>query len=120
MPEKLLTLEELSLYLGVSEDKIKELVDINVIFAYKIGGEYLRFRRSQIDAIATEINSRVEEKDRIVMSAARASVRERHRGHQSSRSDSFADKIKDFFYFYDFYFVTSGIIVALLIVIFKG
>ena len=64
MPEKLLTLKELSEYLGIKEKKVAALVDEGVITAYKIGGELLRFRRDQVDAVRSEIDPRVEDSDK--------------------------------------------------------
>ena len=77
MPEKMLTLQELAEYLQVSEEKIISLVDEGVIIAYKIAGELLRFRRDQIEAIRTEIESRVSEADRSAFSAAQKKEKEK-------------------------------------------
>ena len=46
--EKLLTIREVSLYLGISEKDVIELSENGTIPAYKIGGVYLRFKREQI------------------------------------------------------------------------
>ena len=78
MPQKLLTLNELSSYLGISEKKITSLVDEGVISAYKLGGEFLRFRKEQIDAVRSEIDSRVKDSDKMTVSEARTKVKERH------------------------------------------
>jgi len=118
MPEKLLTLQELSSYLGISEDKIISLVEEGAISAYKIGGEFLRFRKDQIEAIHSEIDARVTDKDRISVSEAREKVKERHRMVLGRSSNPASDQASDFFYFYDFYIISSVIIVALLVVIF--
>jgi len=119
MPEKLLTLRELSLQLEVSEEKIVSLVDEGVITAYQIGGEFLRFRKDQIEAIRSEINTRITEKDRITSDEARTLLKERQRDI-SGKGPSFVDKVRDFFYFYDFYIVSSLIIIFLLLIIFQG
>ena len=121
MPEKLLTLQELSEYLQVSEEKIISLVDKRVISAYRIGGELLRFRREQIEAIRAEIDARVSETDRITISEARKKVKERHgsAGKTAGYTD-FRERISDFLYFNDFYILSGALIVILLVVIFRG
>lgn len=113
MPEKLLTLEELSEYLQIKKDTLAGLVERGVISAYKIGGELLRFRRDQIDAIRSEIDSRITEEDRLVLKAGV------HRKHFAQENVSFSDRISDFFYFNDFYILSAGLIALLLFVIFK-
>ena len=121
MPEKLLTLRELSEYLRVSEERIISLVDKKVISAYRIGGELLRFRREQIEAIRSEIDSRVSDSDRLAVSETRKKVQERHKETDSTRgSAAFRDKLSDFLYFNDFYIASGVLIVFLLIVIFRG
>lgn len=120
MPEKLLTLQELSSYISVSESRIMSLVDEGVISAYRVGGEFLRFRKEQIDAIYSEIISRVSETDRIPTSEARQNVKERQRLIHAARSIPIEDRISDFFYFNDFYLVSLAIIVVLVAVILKG
>ena len=121
MPEKLLTLQELSEYLRISEEKISSLVEEKVISAYQIGGELLRFRKEQIDAIRSEIDSRVGEADRIAVSEARKRVKEKFEVQETgSGSDSFRDKVADFMYFNDFYILSGVLAVILLIVIFRG
>ena len=59
MTEKLMTLKELARYLDVSEEIITLLVKEKVVSAYKLGGELLRFRKEQIDAIRKEIDARL-------------------------------------------------------------
>jgi len=121
MPEKLLTVLELAEYLGVREEKVQQLVDSKAISAYKIGGELLRFRKEQIDAMRAEIESRIADEDRVVVSEARKMVKERHQGAgPGAPGNSFSDKIADLLYFNDFYIVSAVLIVILLVVIFKG
>ncbi|MDP8298926.1 MAG: helix-turn-helix domain-containing protein [Candidatus Tantalella remota] len=121
MPEKLLTVAELAEYLGVKEEKIHEFVDNKAISAYRIGGELLRFRKEQIDAMRAELDSRITDEDRVVVSEARKMVKERHQGAGTSApANSFSDKIADFLHFNDFYIVSAVLIVILVVVIFRG
>ncbi len=119
MPEKLLTLRELSEYLGVTEEKINELVRAGVISAYRLGGELLRFRKDQIDAIRSEIDARVTETDRVDTSEMRTSFKERLQALRSESNSSFKERMNDFFYFNDFYIVSTVLIAVLLIAIFR-
>ena len=120
MPEKLLTLQELSEYLGVTEEKITELVDKKVIVAYRLGGELLRFRKDQIDAIRSELDSRFSDADRVSAPEAHKRFKERLEVMDAKGSrGSFIDTIADFFYFSDFYIVSAILIVILLIVIIR-
>ena len=128
MPEKLLTLRDLSSYLGISEEKITSLVEEGVISAYRIGGEFLRFRKDQVDAVFSEINARIKDGDRLPVSEVRAKVRmnvrskvrERYRKAFDRSDDSLREKLADFFYFYDFYLVSVFLIAVLLIIMIKG
>jgi len=118
VPEKLLTLQELSVYLGISEEKITSLVEDGVVSAYKIGGEFLRFRRSQIDAIHSEIDSRVQESDKISPEHVGGPEKIKRFDRGNRLSGSFSDTVADIFYFYDFYIISTVLIAALLAVIF--
>ena len=121
MPEKLLTLQELSEHLQISEEKIITLVNKRVISAYRIGGELLRFRKEQIEAIRAEIDARTSEADRITISEARKKMKERMGGGGDSPGYSgFRDRLADFLYFNDFYILSGAIIAGLLVVIFRG
>ncbi len=120
MPEKLLTLRELSEHLQVTEEKIAALVEEGVIFGYKIGGELLRFRKEQIDAIRSEIDSRLSDADRIVVSETRRRVKERLNAFSGRNRSTAKDRIADFIYFNDFYIIATVVIIALVIVIFRG
>ncbi|MFH1665880.1 MAG: helix-turn-helix domain-containing protein [Candidatus Omnitrophota bacterium] len=121
MHKKLLTLEELSGYLGIKEKKVVSLIEEGVISAYKIGGELIRFQKDQIDAIRAEIDSRVTEKDLITVRADRGKAFRRiHIFPGTGEREAAGDKISDFFYFNDFYIVSGFLIFVLLVVIFRG
>jgi len=122
MASKLMTLEELSNYLDIREERIIALVDQNVILAYRIGGELLRFRKEQIDAMRSEIETRLKDSDR-KSSSDSPKKEERVKLKALSKSDgtdSFEDKAKDFFYFNGFYIIAGVIVVVLLFIIFRG
>ncbi len=121
MSQKLMTLQELSLYLRIKEERIIDLVEKKIIVAYRIGGELLRFRKEQIDAIKSEIESRISDSDRLVPSEEDYKARERlSLLRRRKEGNTLRDRVLDFFYFNDFYIVSGMIIAALLMFIFKG
>ena len=131
MPEKLLSIKEVAEYLKISEEEVKRLVDIGEIPAYKIGNTFLRFRKEQIDAIKIEISEfekndkehvKVAPADRGVSGQPPAGVESGARRNASLASQydyTFAERVKDFLYFNDFYILSFIIIGVLLYLIFK-
>lgn len=49
--DSLLNEKEAAAYLGVSEPKLQELVAQKLVPAYKIAGAFLRFKKSEVEAI---------------------------------------------------------------------
>ena len=132
MPEKLLTIREVAEHLKVSEEEVKRLVDIGEIPAYRIGGSFLRFRKEQLDAIRSEIDE-VEEKEPekakpVLDKRGRPThpytdlERDIKRKEPITRQYdySFAEKMRDFFYFNDFYIFSFLIIFVLIYLIFRS
>jgi len=103
MTEKLLNVKEVCQYLGLSEDNLRKLVDNGKIPAYRLGGAILRFRKDQIDKIKTHGIPEVAPPQEEAL---------------SSTTYGRIDRLKDFFYFNDFYIISIIIAVALLIIIF--
>jgi len=131
MPEKLLSIKEVADYLKVSEEEVKRLVDIGEIPAYKIGDTFLRFRKEQIDAIRTEISD-IEAKDPEhakpskdpkghVLHPYTDMEKDIKRKEPSTRQYDYtaAERVRDFFYFNDFYIISFALIVFLMYLIFK-
>ncbi len=132
MPEKLLSIKEVAEYLKISEDEVKRLVDSGEIPAYRIGDTFLRFRKEQIDAIKSEI-SEIEEaapshgqlppeiKGQKAHPYTQLEKEIKRKEPSTRRYDyTFAERIKDFFYFNDFYIVSALIISALVYLIIKS
>jgi len=132
MPEKLLSIKEVSEYLKLSEDEIKRLVDIGEIPAYRIGGTFLRFRREQINAIRNDITD-IEEKEPEHAKAILDNKGKPTHPYTILENDikrkepvirqfdyTFAEKIRDFFYFNDFYIISIILMGVLLYFIFKS
>jgi excisionase family DNA binding protein len=100
--EKLLTVRDVSIILGISEKKVMDLAESGAIPAYKIGGVYLRFKREQIHDFRRSIKH---------VSSKKFSLPQKY---------LFKEKVLDFLYFNDFYFLAAFIIALLLFIIFKG
>jgi len=130
MPEKLLSIKEVAEYLHLSEEEIKRLVDAGEIPAYKIGDTFLRFRKEQIDAIRSEI-SEFEKKESppppVSANAGAAAHPYTDLEKNIKRKEpvtrqydyTFLERIRDFFYYNDFYIISFIIIGVLLYLIFK-
>ncbi len=122
MLKKMLTLKELSEYLGLSEEKITMLVEQKVISAYKIGGELLRFQKDQIDATRTEIESYVRKEHSTACPAEKTDKKKEKLKIPVFKTGegTFLDTVSDFFYFNDFYLISGILISILLVIIFRG
>ncbi|NQT46361.1 MAG: helix-turn-helix domain-containing protein [Candidatus Omnitrophica bacterium] len=109
MNEKLLTLKEVSDYLGISEGEIEELVNEGKFPAYKIGGMFLRFRREQVELA----------RQRFLVPSSKADEQKLAdwRSPGVDEAGDFFEKLKDFLYFNDFYIVSTLVIAALLVFI---
>ncbi|MDD5428127.1 MAG: helix-turn-helix domain-containing protein [Candidatus Omnitrophica bacterium] len=131
MPEKLLSIKEVADYLKIPEEEVKRLVDVGEIPAYKIGDTFLRFRKEQIDAIRSEISeieTKEPERARPVLDQKGRPAhtytkmeREIKRKEPTTRRYDYTitERIKDFFYFNDFYIISFLLIVVLMYLIFK-
>jgi len=94
MRERLLTTREVSQLLGISEKEVIDLANQGEIPAYRVGGEFLRFRQEEILKIKNKF--------------------------KKVSSYSWEEKISDFFYFNDFYIISLILIFFLLWIIFKS
>ena len=100
--EKFLTVREVSLILGISEKEVVDLVETGSLPAYRIGGVYLRFKKAQV----------FEFKNKSAVSSPKKLAR--HTEYP------FKDRFSDFLYFNDFYILAGVVIIALLVIIFRG
>ena len=95
--KKFLTSQEAADYLGISEEELGKVLEGMRIPSYKIGGIYTRFKVDDLNLYRRRIPKKIRQK----------------KGHPVS------DRIKDFFYFNDFYIFSVIAIVAILYFIFK-
>lgn len=114
MPEKLIAIQEVSILLGISEQEIKKLVERGDLPAYRIGGEFLRFRKEQIEAIRDGVPGHVAIPTPKAI-PKKLPVKKQDLAYSQSR----LDRILDFFYFNDFYIASLVVIFLILWVIFK-
>lgn len=99
--EKLLTVRDVALMLGVSEKDVLDLAENSTIPAYKVGGVYLRFKKEQVELYKKNLGSNQLTK-------------------ASPESIGIKDWIYDFFYFNDFYILVTIFIILLGILIYRG
>lgn len=99
--DKLLTVRDVSLILGISEKEVVDLAESGTLPAYKVGGVYLRFKKEQVQEFQKHI-------------------RKLSNKIETSHKYSFSDRVSDFFYFNDFYILVILIIFLLLIIILQG
>ena len=100
MPEeKLLTIREVALILGISEKEVIDLSESGALPTYKIAGTYLRFKRQEVEVFKKDRHHPLAHKTRI------------------TPGYSFKDRLSDFFYFNDFYIISILIIIILFFII---
>lgn len=106
--EKLLTIKEVAEILRISEEEIKKLSERGEIPAYNIGGVHLRFKQEQIEEIAKlrSVLRPIKKQKILVVQPFQEKV-------------GFIERLKDFFYFNDFYIISIIIILIILFIIFQ-
>ena len=95
--KRFLTLKEAAGYLGIAENELDDLSKAHKITAYKIGGIYTRFKVDDLEAYRRKGVTRGSKK----------------------YSNSGPERIRDFFYFNDFYIYSCIIIAVMLYFILK-
>lgn len=103
MAERLLTIRDVSLILGICEKEVMDLVENKQLAAYKVGGVYIRFKEEQIAQFAKSFKPAPHKNKTIV-----------------SHKYTLRNRISDFFYFNDFYILSILIILLILVIIFQG
>ena len=96
--EKLWTTAEVAKFLGVAEADVEQLIQQGTLIGYKLGGQFLRFRPDQVEALKGAMAFRAN--------------RQKAAG---PRKNSWWFSTRDFFYFYDFYLV-SALCLAILVI----
>ncbi len=110
--EGLLNLKEAAALLGLTEEEVRYFVSCGKIPAYKIGGEFLRFKRDQVEALRGRIK---------ILKHQSVPIEKIVPAEETERKVKYSvrDKIRDFLYFNDFYFLAAVLISLLIFVILK-
>ena len=99
--EKMLTVRDVAIMLGVSEKDVLDLTESGRIPGYKVGGVYLRFKKEQVEQYKKE------------QSHLSPTV-------PKEEAESLGAKVGDFFYFNDFYIFALIIIIILGYLVYRG
>jgi len=97
--EKLWTISEVARFLGIQEEDVEQLVREGRLTGYKLGGRFLRFRPSQVEAVKGALHT--------------PSQVDRRRGRR--RGVVWAERLREFLYFYDFYLVSATLLAAMVV-----
>ena len=95
--EQFITVRETAQVLGVSEKKVMDMIETQKLQAYRIADQFLRLKKSEVLSIRN-LGNIVNENVKFAYTSA--------------------ERIRDFFYFNDFYIISLIIVAALLCVIF--
>jgi excisionase family DNA binding protein len=97
MSDQFISVREAAQILRISESKVMELVEEHKLQAYRIAGQFIRFKRSEVLSL-------------------------RGQGTVASETTQYeytaAERVSDFIYFNDFYIFSIGLIIAFLFIIF--
>lgn len=96
--EKLWTTNEVAQCLGIRETDVEQLVKEGKLTGYKLGGQFLRFRPDQVEALKATVKPRDPEE------VAEA----------PPPKDSVGAQFIDFIYYYDFYLVSAALLAAMV------
>ena len=66
MANGLLNIDEVKQYLDLESNDIDKLIKKEKLSAYKIGGEYLRFRKEQVIALKTEMQLDLDDESKAI------------------------------------------------------
>lgn len=96
MPEQFISVREAAQYLRISERKIMDLVDGKKLQAYRIAGQFIRFKKSDVLAL-------------------------KNTGSITAETTHYEytplERLKDFFYFNDFYIFSLLLILVFIYIL---
>ena len=96
--EKLWTTSEVAKFLGIHEVDVEQLVKEGKLTGYQLGGQFLRFRPEQVEALKQKIR-----------------FRPNTRKGMPSTQERWYQRLREFVYFYDFYVVSATLVAVLVI-----
>ena len=99
--EKMLTVRDVAVILGVSEKDVLDLTENGKLPGYKVGGVYLRFKKEQVEQY------------------------KKNQGHLKPKlakeeAEGLGGRISDFFYFNDFYIFALIFVILLGYLVYRG
>ena len=97
MSSQYISVRETAQILAVSEKKVMDLIESGNLQAYKIADQFLRLKRNEVTAMIST--------GQVV-------------SENVSHSYTAGERVRDFFYFNDFYLISLAVIGALLYIIF--
>lgn len=113
--ERLIALKEAAQILELSEGEVGDFVAAGKIPAYKIGGQFLRFKKDQMEALRGRVKIlKLQSVPIEKISPLSADTDEEESVEKSGYT--FFERVRDFIYFNDFY-ILALILIALLIFI---
>lgn len=101
--EKLWTTSEAARHLGLDEHEIERLIGEGKLTGYKLAGQFLRFRPDQVKALRGQLQPRP------------ASVAAVTAGAGAPVVEQWQDKVRDAWYFYDFYLLSFVLLAGLVL-----
>lgn len=96
--EKLWTTGEVAQCLGITEVDVEELVRQGRLTGYRLGGQFLRFRPNQVEALKGQVRFRPLPGKR-----------------SAPRRQPWWSRAREFLYFYDFYLVSATCFAVLIV-----
>lgn len=116
----MLNLEDAATYLGQSPEEVKKLAERGDIESYKIGGAYLRFKKDHLAALKQKIHFEQNLQPRKpLFRSSKDSFSKRSSKAISDNKPRLVERIQDFWYFNNFYIISLGVIIALVMMILK-
>jgi excisionase family DNA binding protein len=108
--ERLITIEEAASILELDEGDVRSFVAEGKIPAYRIGGEFIRLRKGQVEALKSRLKVLKHQSVPIYHLSPPSEP-------QSRQRYSLFDKVRDFVYLNDFYILVFILIVLLTVFI---
>jgi excisionase family DNA binding protein len=95
--EKLWTTTEVAQFLGIHEDDVEQLVRRGQLTGYKLGGQFLRFRPDQVQALKGTMSFRPTT------------------DKPTPPRERWFQRLRDACYFYDFYLISASLLAVLVL-----
>ena len=98
--EKLWTTSEVARFLGIDEAGVERLVKDGKLTGYRLAGQFVRFRPDQVKDLRSQLAPRAPAQAAAVVAAG---------------PERLADRLRDAWYFYDFYVVSFVLLAGLVL-----